>query len=189
MQAPDPKLDQLLRTAIEQTRLLRLRYRNKDRIVEPHDYGQHNGVIKLLTWQIGGSSTGAGWKPTRSPMHGCSTRPSQVAAPHLLANTINGTNSFCGSNRPIIRRAESLPSAVCASLPKAHCVLRLFHSKSPFLLRGFPNYEWSSFSESGQEYFASEAPWLAPQLWFAPLYRHTKFNFRPQSEEVLSRRV
>jgi hypothetical protein len=45
MPQPDPKLDHLLRTAIEQTRLLRLRYRNKDRIVEPHDYGQHNGVI------------------------------------------------------------------------------------------------------------------------------------------------
>jgi len=58
MQVPDPKLDQLLRTAIEQTRLLRLRYRNKDRVVEPHDYGQHNGVIKLLTWQVGGSSSG-----------------------------------------------------------------------------------------------------------------------------------
>jgi hypothetical protein len=41
----------------EQTRLLRLRYRNKDRVVEPHDYGQHNGVIKLLTWQVGGSSS------------------------------------------------------------------------------------------------------------------------------------
>jgi hypothetical protein len=53
---PDPKLDQLLRTAIEQTRLLRFRYRNRDRIVEPHDYGEHNGVIKLLTWQIAGSS-------------------------------------------------------------------------------------------------------------------------------------
>jgi hypothetical protein len=35
MPEPDAKLDQLLRTAIEQTRLLRLRYRNKDRIVEP----------------------------------------------------------------------------------------------------------------------------------------------------------
>ena len=58
MQVPDPKLDQLLRTALEQTRLLRLRYRNKDRVVEPHDYGQHNGVIKLLAWQIGGSSGG-----------------------------------------------------------------------------------------------------------------------------------
>ena len=57
MPTPDPKLDQLLRTAIKQTRLLRLRYRNRDRIVEPHDYGEHNGVIKLLTWQIAGSSS------------------------------------------------------------------------------------------------------------------------------------
>jgi len=54
----DPGLDQLIRTAIEQTRLLRLRYRDKLRIVEPHDYGVHNGVIKLLTWQIGGASSG-----------------------------------------------------------------------------------------------------------------------------------
>ena len=58
MPEPDPKLDHLLRTAIEQTRLLQLRYRKKARIVEPHDYGQHNGVIKLLTWQIGGSGSG-----------------------------------------------------------------------------------------------------------------------------------
>jgi hypothetical protein len=55
---PDPHLDQLLRTAIEQTRLLRLRYRNKARIVEQHDYGEHNGIIKLLTYQVGGSSSG-----------------------------------------------------------------------------------------------------------------------------------
>ena len=34
-----PNLDQLLRTAIEQTRVLRLRYRGKDRIVEPYDTG------------------------------------------------------------------------------------------------------------------------------------------------------
>jgi hypothetical protein len=45
------------------------RYRNKDRIVEPHDYGEHNGVIKLQTYQVAGSSsgrfpTGAGWKRT-----------------------------------------------------------------------------------------------------------------------------
>jgi hypothetical protein len=64
---PDPHLDQLLRTEIEQTRLLRLRYQNKLRIVEPHDYGEHNGIIKLLTYQVGGSSsgplpTGDGWK-------------------------------------------------------------------------------------------------------------------------------
>jgi hypothetical protein len=55
---PDPELDQLLRTAIAQTRLLRLRYGGRDRIVEPHDYGLHNGVIKLLAYQVGGASSG-----------------------------------------------------------------------------------------------------------------------------------
>ncbi len=58
MPVPDPEFDQLLRTAIEQTRLLRLRYGGKDRIVEPHDYGVHNGVIKLLAYQVGGASSG-----------------------------------------------------------------------------------------------------------------------------------
>jgi len=61
---PDPDLDQLLRTAIEQNRLLRLRYQNRDRIVEPHDYGVHNGVIKLFTRQVRGSSSRQlpGWR-------------------------------------------------------------------------------------------------------------------------------
>jgi len=58
MATSGPDLDHLIRTAIEQTRLLRLHYRNKLRIVEPYDYGVHNGVIKLLTWQIGGVSSG-----------------------------------------------------------------------------------------------------------------------------------
>lgn len=84
MPTPDPHLDQLLRTAIEQTRLLRLRYRNKDRIVEPHDYGEHNGVIKLLTYQVGGSSSGPlpnwRWMETNSP----------VARPNLSRQTPDG---------------------------------------------------------------------------------------------------
>ena len=58
MQTPDPQLDKLLRTAIEQTRMLRLRYHGKSRIVEPHDYGEHNGIVKLLAYQVGGSSSG-----------------------------------------------------------------------------------------------------------------------------------
>jgi hypothetical protein len=55
---PDPGLDHLLRTAIDQTRLISFFYKGKLRIVEPHDYGVHNRVIKLLTWQVGGSSDG-----------------------------------------------------------------------------------------------------------------------------------
>jgi hypothetical protein len=43
--------------AIEHRRLLRLRYKNRERIIEPHDYGIHKGVVKLLGYQIGGSSS------------------------------------------------------------------------------------------------------------------------------------
>lgn len=57
MPTRDLGLDHLIRSAIEQTRLIQLRYRNKLRIVEPHDYGIHNGAVKLLTWQIGGASS------------------------------------------------------------------------------------------------------------------------------------
>jgi hypothetical protein len=53
-----PSVDTLLRTAIKQRRLLRLQYRNKLRIVEPHDYGVHNGIVKLLAYQIEGVSNG-----------------------------------------------------------------------------------------------------------------------------------
>src|SRR2546428_611990 len=56
---PESNVDELLRTAIEHRRLIRLHYRNKDRIIEPHDYGVHNGTVKLLAYQVGGSSNGS----------------------------------------------------------------------------------------------------------------------------------
>ena len=64
MPTPDPHLDQLLRTAIQQTRLLRLRYGNKDRIVEPHDYGIQKGIVRVFCWQVGGHSSSRlpGWR-------------------------------------------------------------------------------------------------------------------------------
>jgi hypothetical protein len=88
----EPNLDPLLWAAIEQKRLIRLRYKNKERIVEPHDYGIQNGTVKLLAYQVGGVSSGklpnwrwmetdlisglelldrtfAGGRPTRSGKH------------------------------------------------------------------------------------------------------------------------
>ena len=64
---PPAETDALLRTAIEEKRLVELSYLAKLRIVEPHDYGVHNGVVKLLAYQVGGANaaslrTGAGWK-------------------------------------------------------------------------------------------------------------------------------
>lgn len=58
MQSVDPKLDELLRAAIDQRRLIQLRYDNRPRILEPHDYGVQNGVIRLLAYQVGGSCSG-----------------------------------------------------------------------------------------------------------------------------------
>ncbi len=58
MSHPDQTIDELLRTAIAQKRLIRLRYQDKERIVEPHDYGIHKGSPKLLGYQVGGASSG-----------------------------------------------------------------------------------------------------------------------------------
>ena len=58
MEAPTANVDRLLRTAIEQKRLVRLVYKDKSRTIEPHDYGIHNGSVKLLAFQVGGASSG-----------------------------------------------------------------------------------------------------------------------------------
>lgn len=58
LQTIKSNVDKALRTAIEQTRLIRFFYQNKERVVEPHDYGIQNGSVKLLSYQVGGSSTG-----------------------------------------------------------------------------------------------------------------------------------
>ncbi len=54
---PEPSINLLLWNAIEQRRLIRLLYKNRERIVEPHDYGIHNGLAKLLGYQVAGSSS------------------------------------------------------------------------------------------------------------------------------------
>ena len=56
-QASEPHINPVIWAAIEQRRLLRFRYKNRERILEPHDYGIHNGAIKLLGFQVGGSSS------------------------------------------------------------------------------------------------------------------------------------
>ena len=43
--------------AIEQTRMLRLMYHGKERILEPHDHGILKGAVQLLGYQVGGKST------------------------------------------------------------------------------------------------------------------------------------
>ena len=57
MEVPEPRIDELLRAAIEQKRLVRFHYKDKLRIVEPHDYGIHKGSVKLFGYQVGGVSS------------------------------------------------------------------------------------------------------------------------------------
>jgi hypothetical protein len=54
---PRPNINPLLWKAIDETRLIRLFYKNRERIVEPHDYGIQNGTVKLFGYQVGGSSS------------------------------------------------------------------------------------------------------------------------------------
>lgn len=79
----EPEIDPLLWKAIEHRRLLRLRYQNRERIVEPHDYGIHNGVAKLLAYQVGGSSSHKlpNWRWMET---------SRISGIHLLNKTFPG---------------------------------------------------------------------------------------------------
>ena len=60
----DLELDRLLRSAIENKRLVRFKYQNKELVIEPHDYGIQKGIARLLSWQVGGQSSGRlpGWR-------------------------------------------------------------------------------------------------------------------------------
>lgn len=52
----DPAVHQLILTAIHERRLLRFRYHDKVRIVEPQDYGIQKGTTYLFTYQTAGES-------------------------------------------------------------------------------------------------------------------------------------
>src|SRR6202795_5185650 len=47
----------LLWKAIEDSRMIRLLYHRRNRILEPHDHGILNGSVQLLAYQVGGSSS------------------------------------------------------------------------------------------------------------------------------------
>jgi predicted DNA-binding transcriptional regulator YafY len=60
----DQELHQLIFSAVENKRLIQFTYKGNERIVEPHDYGIQNGIARLLSWQVGGQSSGRlpGWR-------------------------------------------------------------------------------------------------------------------------------
>jgi hypothetical protein len=83
LKSPDPNIDKLLRTAIEHKRLIRVVYQNRNRIVEPHDYGIQNGSVKLFGYQVGGSSSHKlpNWRWIQTD---------QISDIHLLSQTFPG---------------------------------------------------------------------------------------------------
>jgi len=62
--AIDQELDQLIYSAISNKQLIRFTYKGSERVVEPHDYGVQNGIVRLFCWQVGGRSSGRipGWR-------------------------------------------------------------------------------------------------------------------------------
>jgi hypothetical protein len=49
-------IDELLRFAIKNKRLIEFEYQRRLRLAEPHDYGILNGASKLLIYQVRGES-------------------------------------------------------------------------------------------------------------------------------------
>ena len=76
---PHPKIWK----AIEQRRIMRLVYHNKERILEPHDHGILNGSVQLLAWQIAGSSS-------RPLPNWLLMKVDEIAGLITLANTFSG---------------------------------------------------------------------------------------------------
>ncbi|MGH9383621.1 MAG: Fic family protein [Vicinamibacterales bacterium] len=59
--------DEQLRFAIKNHRLIKLRYHGNVRVAEPHDYGVHNGIERVLVYQLTGvhrvrQQSVAGWR-------------------------------------------------------------------------------------------------------------------------------
>jgi len=53
-------LDERIRCAILQKRLLEVRYKSAVRLAEPHDYGVIDGTERLLIFQLRGPGSGKG---------------------------------------------------------------------------------------------------------------------------------
>ena len=56
----DDSLDERIRRAIAQKRLLEIRYKRAVRLAEPHDYGVIDGTERLLVFQLRGPDSGKG---------------------------------------------------------------------------------------------------------------------------------
>jgi hypothetical protein len=64
MRMVDAELNRTLLEAVRARHLLRFRYKDQDRIAEPHDYGVQKGIVRLFCYQVGGRSSKPlpGWR-------------------------------------------------------------------------------------------------------------------------------
>jgi hypothetical protein len=81
----------LIWTAIEQTRMIRLMYHQKLRILEPHDHGILNGSVQLLGYQIAGASS-------RPLPNWLLMKPGEITALTLLEQTFPGGRPTSSGN-------------------------------------------------------------------------------------------
>ena len=58
--APLGSLDERIRRAIAEKRVLEIRYKKAARLAEPHDYGVIDGIERLLVFQLHGRDSGKG---------------------------------------------------------------------------------------------------------------------------------
>jgi hypothetical protein len=60
----DASVDERIRFAIANRRLIQFVYKGAARVAEPHDYGIANGRVRMLVYQVGGVSKGPipGWR-------------------------------------------------------------------------------------------------------------------------------
>jgi hypothetical protein len=98
--APLDSLDERIRCAIAEKRLLEIRYKRAIRLAEPHDYGVIDGTERLLIFQLHGPDSGkgaVGWrlldvvKIERRREISRSTR-STDPCPKLLMSSITSSN-------------------------------------------------------------------------------------------------
>ena len=113
-------------TAIEQRRMIRVVYHDKERIVEPHDHGILNGSVQLLAYQVDGSSS-------RPLPNWLLMKVNEIAGLTMLAQTFPGGRPT-GSGKHVkwdkffIRVKPADESAEDASVLKARHTLTFFDS-------------------------------------------------------------
>ena len=82
----DLSTDARIRFAIDNRRLIEVRYKRATRIAEPHDYGVQNGEERLLVFQRRGPA-----RPGHPPIGWGRFETSKIEALTVLDNTFKGS--------------------------------------------------------------------------------------------------